>query len=211
MLSAVIGLALAVVVIIAVPGPSVLFIVGQALAGGRRPALLSMLGNAIGTLAAGLVVCLLLGALIERLAWLQTVLALAGAAVLVLLGIQYLVGARREWKAGEVEGEVVATVPRRPFVSGLTVGVTNPKVAIMYGTIVPGFLPPGANPWTGLLLLALVPTAVGLVSDSVWVELSSRARAWLTGSANSQAVIKAVGGVLLIVLAVVLGAEALRG
>ena len=42
--------AIASVVIIAIPGPSVLFTIGRALSSGRREALLTVVGNALGIL-----------------------------------------------------------------------------------------------------------------------------------------------------------------
>ena len=50
------ALVLACVVLIAVPGPSVLFVVGRALSHGRDIALLTAVGNAIGCYAAGVIV-----------------------------------------------------------------------------------------------------------------------------------------------------------
>jgi threonine/homoserine/homoserine lactone efflux protein len=49
-------LVVACVVLIAVPGPSVLFVVGRALSHGRDIALLTAVGNAIGCYAAGVIV-----------------------------------------------------------------------------------------------------------------------------------------------------------
>ncbi|MFR4190336.1 MAG: hypothetical protein ACLT2I_10355 [Corynebacterium variabile] len=50
------ALVLACVVLIAVPGPSVLFVFGRALSHGRDIALLTAVGNAIGCYAAGVIV-----------------------------------------------------------------------------------------------------------------------------------------------------------
>lgn len=52
--------------IIVVPGPSVLFIVGRAIAAGRRVALLTVVGNAAGVVVQVVLVALGVGALLER-------------------------------------------------------------------------------------------------------------------------------------------------
>src|SRR5690606_13555987 len=75
-------------VFIALPGPSVLFAIGRALTVGRRDALLSVSGNAIGLLVQVACVAVGLGALVEASAAAYTVLKLVGAAYVVYLGVQ---------------------------------------------------------------------------------------------------------------------------
>ena len=71
---------LAGIVLVAIPGPSVLFIVGRALAHGRRAALLSVAGNTTGAALVVVVVALGYGAVAARSVEVFTVLKLAGAA-----------------------------------------------------------------------------------------------------------------------------------
>lgn len=80
--------ALTAFIIIVVPGPSVLFIVGRALAVGRREAVLTMVGNTLGAavLLGGISVGL--GTLIAASAVALTVVKLVGAAYLIYLGVQ---------------------------------------------------------------------------------------------------------------------------
>ena len=59
------GFTLLAIVIIVVPGPGVLFAVGRALVLGTKPALLSVLGNALGVGVQIVVVALGLGVLIQ--------------------------------------------------------------------------------------------------------------------------------------------------
>src|SRR6202167_3048866 len=90
MISAVqlLGFALASLVLIVIPGPGVLFVVGRALAHGRRTALASAAGHAAGNCGVAVCVALGVGALVERSQAVFTVVRLAGAAYLVWLGIQ---------------------------------------------------------------------------------------------------------------------------
>ncbi|MGH7692844.1 MAG: LysE family translocator, partial [Candidatus Dormibacteria bacterium] len=74
-------------VVIAVPGPSVLFIVGRAVAVGRRAALITVLGNTLGEMLQVLVVALGMGELLQRSALIFTVVKLLGAAYLCYLGL----------------------------------------------------------------------------------------------------------------------------
>lgn len=81
------GVAAATVLLILVPGPSVIFIVGQALARGRAAALLSAAGNAEGALIAGLLIALGLGVLVTQSTVIVEVMRYLGAGVLVALGV----------------------------------------------------------------------------------------------------------------------------
>ena len=73
-------------VIIAIPGPSVLFTVSRALTAGRRTALVTVVGNEIGLMIQTTAVAFGIGELVERSAQVFTVIKLAGAAYLVYLG-----------------------------------------------------------------------------------------------------------------------------
>jgi threonine/homoserine/homoserine lactone efflux protein len=60
------GFALASLVLIVVPGPGVLFVVGRALAHGRRTALATALGHAAGNYVVAACVAVGLGPLLQR-------------------------------------------------------------------------------------------------------------------------------------------------
>ena len=77
----------AATIVIAVPGPSVVFAIGRALAAGRRRALLSVIGNSAGVGLQILAVAVGLGTVLATSAAAFTVVKLAGAAYLVVLGI----------------------------------------------------------------------------------------------------------------------------
>ncbi len=62
-LTQVLGLALACGLLIAVPGPSVLFVIGRALSHGRRTVLASVLGNSAGSYFAAF--CIALGLVLQ--------------------------------------------------------------------------------------------------------------------------------------------------
>lgn len=79
--------ALAALVLIAVPGPSVLFVIGRSLALGRKGGLLSVLGNALGMVPQILAVALGLGAVLAQSIMLFTIIKFAGAAYLIYLGV----------------------------------------------------------------------------------------------------------------------------
>lgn len=73
---------------IIVPGPSVMFVVSRAVAMGRREALTTVTGNAVGVYVQVLLVVVGLGAVVERSVAVFTVIKLVGAGYLGWLGIQ---------------------------------------------------------------------------------------------------------------------------
>ncbi|AMB59946.1 LysE family translocator [Microterricola viridarii] len=80
--------ALASIALIALPGPSVLFVIGRTLTLGRTGGLVSVLGNSLGALPALVLVSLGVGTIVAQSAALFTVIKFAGAAYLVYLGVQ---------------------------------------------------------------------------------------------------------------------------
>ena len=87
-LSHVLTFAAVVSVLIAIPGPSVLFTISRALTVGRRGALLTVVGNELGLCVQLVAVAFGVGAVVERWAQILTVVKFAGAAYLVFLGVQ---------------------------------------------------------------------------------------------------------------------------
>ncbi|MEI2778488.1 MAG: LysE family translocator [Tetrasphaera sp.] len=195
------------IVIIVVPGPSVMFLIGQALGAGRRLALVSVLGHTAGMAVTALVMTVGVGTVISRSPTALTVLRVVGGSVLVAIGLRYL---RSRWAhVGELDAGAVALPGRRVLWSSVAVGLTNPKGVIMYGVIVPGFLAPlgaGESAIPALLLLCFVPVLVGLACDSLWVVIASMAREWFGSSPARTVWLMRVGGVLIIALGVLVAA-----
>ena len=75
------------IVLIAIPGPSVLFVIGRALALGRGPAIASVVGNAFGAYLVAVCVAFGLGSLVQRSELAFVAVKFVGGAYLVWLGI----------------------------------------------------------------------------------------------------------------------------
>ena len=82
------GFALTCLIVIAIPGPSVLFVIGRALAHGRRTALASVAGNVAGVQVVAISVALGVGTLVQRSDLVFTAVKLGGASYLVWLGVK---------------------------------------------------------------------------------------------------------------------------
>lgn len=197
-LSQVLAFALLCVVIIVVPGPSVLFTVGRALTVGRREALLTVAGNAIGAYLQAVAVAVGIGVLVERSIVVFTVIKLVGAAYLVFLGVQAI---RHRRKVTEALAEGIPTVlpSRRALRDGVVVGVTNPKVIVFFVVALPQFTDPAAGsvPLQMLVLSAMFPL-IALVLDSLWALLAGTARQWFSRSPRRLEMVGGTGGLMMI-------------
>ncbi|WP_112245322.1 LysE family translocator [Kribbella monticola] len=192
-----IAFAITALVIIIVPGPSVLFIVGRALAVGRREAVLTMLGNTAGASVMLVAVSLGLGTLIAASAVVLTVVKLAGAAYLIYLGV-HAVRTRKSLAAALASG-VKAGNTKRVLRQGFLVGVTNAKTAVFFAAVLPQFVDKEAGSATlQILLLGLIFITIALCSDGLWALLAGTAREWFASSPRRLELVGGTGGLMII-------------
>lgn len=186
---------LASVVIIVIPGPSVLFVIGRSIALGRRAGVLSVVGNALGTIPAVVAVAFGVGAIVASSVVAFTVLKIVGALYLVWLGVQ-AIRHRRVAATGAVGG------PRSSWTllrQGMVVGMTNPKTIAFFVAVLPQFVAPSAGPvWAQLLTLGLLFQVLALICDSAWALAAGTARAWFARSPRRMSTLAGTGGVMMI-------------
>jgi len=199
----VIAFGVAALILIAIPGPSVVFVIGRALAYGRGVALASVAGNSLGLLTIVVLVALGLGVVVEESIVVFQVLKLAGAAYLVYLGVE-AVRHRKEFLTqdqGATAGKAMTW--RRAIRQGYVVGVSNPKAYMILAAVLPQFVDraTGHVPLQ-LLLLGLLAFVIGLVSDSTWALVASQLRQWFVRSPRRGEAVGAVGGASMIGLGV---------
>ncbi|OYC98243.1 LysE family translocator [Microbacterium sp. Yaish 1] len=186
---------LAAVVIIVIPGPGVLFVIGRSIALGRRAGVLSVLGNALGNVPALLAVAFGIGAIVASSVVAFTAIKIVGAAYLVWLGVQAI----RHRHAHVRTPSNVRTSPMRLLAQGFVVGVTNPKTIAFFVAALPQFVAPGAGPiWMQLLALGLIFQVLAVVSDSLWALAAGTARAWFATSPRRMSTLASAGGVMMI-------------
>jgi threonine/homoserine/homoserine lactone efflux protein len=179
-LTRVLAFSLIALVVIVIPGPSVLFIVSRAVSLGRRAALGTVLGNSLGEFAQVVVVALGMGQLLERSALAFTVVKLLGACYLIYLGVRAWV--RRRIVASELMTSTGRRSDWKILRDGLVVGVTNPKTMVFVVAVLPEFINRSLGHITvQLLVLGLVWVGIALICDSVWGLSAGRARSWLAG------------------------------
>ena len=191
--------AVAAAVLIAIPGPSVLFTVSRALTVGRRGALLTVLGNAAGVYVQVLAVALGIGALVARSAEVFTALKLAGAGYLVYLGVQAI----RHRRAVASVLPAVTLRTRRVLREGFVVGVTNPKMIVFLTIALPQFVDPAAGRVPlQMMMLGLIVLVIALASDAVWALTAGTVREWFARSPRRVEAVGATGGISIIGLGI---------
>ncbi|MFF1539412.1 LysE family translocator [Microbacterium sp. NPDC058269] len=190
-----VAFAVASVVIIVIPGPSVLFVIGRSLSLGRRAGVLSVVGNALGTVPAVLAVAFGVGAIVASSVVAFTAIKIIGAAYLVWLGVQ-AIRHRHDHAPDTVRSPTSAGKLLR---QGFIVGVTNPKTIAFFVAVLPQFVSPTAGPvWAQLLLLGLTFQTLALVCDSVWALAAGTARTWFARSPRRMSTLSGTGGVMMI-------------
>ncbi|GAA3891337.1 LysE family translocator [Leifsonia kafniensis] len=194
---------LASIALIALPGPSVLFVIGRSLALGRIGGFLSVLGNALGLLPAVAAVALGLGVIVTQSIVLFTIIKFAGAVYIVYLGVQAI--RHRRTIATDIGVSVTRKSKWRLLAEGFVVGLTNPKSLVFFVAVLPQFVDyqAGAVPMQ-LATLGLVFVVLAVLGDSVWALAAGTARDWFAASPKRLEGLSATGGVMMIGLGGVL-------
>jgi threonine/homoserine/homoserine lactone efflux protein len=154
----------AALLLLAIPGPAVLYIVATSVEGGRRAGLLSVTGVHLGSLVHVAAACAGLSALIVSSAIAFSTVKYVGAAYLILVGI-------RKWLEKDDPVDLPARPPRsgrRIFTQGVVVNVLNPKTALFFLAFLPQFVDRDRTVWTQIAVLGLVWVALGLLSDGAY-------------------------------------------
>ncbi|MEU1073021.1 MULTISPECIES: LysE family translocator [unclassified Streptomyces] len=193
--------------VIVIPGPSVMFVIGRALAHGRRVALATVLGNLLGSYLLVIAVAWGLGALVERSTTVFVGVKLAGAVYLVYLGVQAL-RHRKEMRAADMAAPAQERRgDLRTVLDGIFVGVTNPKGVVFFAAVLPQFVDHSAGRVpVQMMVLGLVPVAIGMITDTLWGLGASAARSWFARSERRLSMVGGAGGLAMIGLGVTVAA-----
>ena len=154
----------AALVLLAIPGPAVLYVIATSVEGGRRAGLLSVAGVHLGSLVHVAAACAGLSALIVSSAIAFSTVKYVGAASLIAIGI-------KKWLEQDDLPELPPHPPRsgrRVFTQGIVVNVLNPKTALFFLAFLPQFVDRDRTVWTQIAVLGLVWVGLGLLSDGAY-------------------------------------------
>jgi threonine/homoserine/homoserine lactone efflux protein len=179
------------------PGPATALFLHRTLRDGRRAGLAAVTGNEIGLFCWVIAGGAGLSVLLEANRLLFDSLHVAGAAVLVYLGLQ-------AWRASPAAGSDppapemrVGRGPGAAFRASLVSIAANPKAAVFAVSFFPQFLPRTGPALPVILALATIQVLI----DTLWcvgiVLLADRARAWLGRGRIRQRIERILGAVLV--------------
>ena len=189
-----IAFAVASIILLSIPGPTVMLVVSYALGRGRSTGWFTVPGVALGDFTAMTLSLLGAGAVLAASATLFTVLKLAGAAYLVWLGIQLW---RSEPTAAILEGEAKSKSGKAMFWQAYVVTALNPKGIVFFIAFVPQFVVAGQPALPQFVILETTFLALAAANAALWAVLAGEMR----NRFKSPRVLKAinrVGGSLLI-------------
>ncbi|MEV4260277.1 MULTISPECIES: LysE family translocator [Kribbella] len=205
---ALLGIALVELGLVIVPGPNMIYLVSRSIAQGRRAGLISLAGVGIGFLVYLLAASAGLATLFALVPEIYLTLKLAGAAYLLWLAWNALrPGGTSVFATQELEPDR----PRKLFGMGLLTCLLNPKIAILYISLLPQFLDPSRG-HLGLqsLVLGLTQLTVGVVMNAVFVITAGSVAVFLSRRPTWMRIHRYVTGTALAVFAVRLATDRAR-
>ncbi len=186
------------IVLTLTPGPDMALVLRNTVRGGRSAGFRTVAGIAVGLLGWATASALGVAAVLSASATVFTALKLAGAVYLVYLGVQALRSVRRE----DVHEED-ARPAGSPFRQGLVTNLLNPKLAVLFTTLLPQFISQDDPAVAKSALLAAIFVTIGLswlVTYTLIVDVVARSRTF-------RRVMEAISGVVLVALGIRLAFE----
>jgi threonine/homoserine/homoserine lactone efflux protein len=169
----------ATLVLLLIPGPSVIYVLTQAMDHGSRGAVLASIGLAFGDLVQALVTVVGLSALLASSVATFQVLKYAGAAYLVFLGVRRLVMNDKAF----TDSGVVPQDPGASSVIAQAFFALNPKTALFFVALLPQLIVPGEGPaWVQMLAFGCAFAVLGFATNALYGCIGGRIAGGLTRS-----------------------------
>jgi threonine/homoserine/homoserine lactone efflux protein len=147
--------------LIAAPGVDFAAVARNAIAD-RRAGVCTGLGVTAGSLVHTTAAVAGVAAILAAHRSLFVVLQVAGGAYLLYLGVRSLVDLWRH-RSEPADDGTAARTPGAAFRQGFLVNTSNPKAPVLFLSLLPQFIPPGADPLTRSLLLSSIVVACALL------------------------------------------------
>ena len=162
------------IVLLAIPGPTVMLVVSYALGRGRHTGWVTVPGVTLGDFAAMTASLLGAGAILAASATLFTALKLAGAAYLIWLGV-------RLWRANPTTDGIDGTVQDRGgwamFWNAFVVTALNPKGIVFFIAFVPQFVVAERPLLPQFLILEVTFLVLAAINVALWAIMAGEMRA----------------------------------
>jgi homoserine/homoserine lactone efflux protein len=189
-----------------VPGPSMLFVMGQSVWRGGWSGVLALAGIQFGYVWWWVLAALGLGTLALTFPVALHLLAFGGACYIAWLGLGALQSSRDSQDAPERS----ATLSSHAFRDGLLVAMSNPKSLIYMVALLPPFVDARSPIVPQLVLLAVVAMAIDVALGAAYIIAGHGLARALTSGATRKWLDRAVGTVFLVIAAAILADLLLR-
>ncbi len=175
------------------PGPNMIYLISRSISQGRMAGLISLGGVALGFLFYMLCAALGITAIVFAVPYAYDALRFAGAAYLLWLAWQAVrPGGASPFKVHKLP----ADSPRKLFLMGFLTNLLNPKIAVLYLSLLPQFIDPAlgsifvqsiALGFTQILISISVNALIAIAAGTIAVFLSRRplwllVQRWLMGT-----------------------------
>jgi threonine/homoserine/homoserine lactone efflux protein len=190
------------------PGPNMIYLISRSICQGRRAGLISLGGVALGFVFYMLCAAFGITAFIFAVPYAYDVLRLGGAAYLLYLAWQAIKpGARSVFAVHDLPVDT----PRKLFTMGLVTNLANPKIAVMYLSLLPQFIVPGhGSVLVQSLALGSVQIVISLTVNALIAVMAGSIAGLLVGRPGWMAVQRWLMGTVLAGLAVRMAADSRR-
>ncbi|QDZ06717.1 LysE family translocator [Sphingomonas panacisoli] len=176
-----------------IPGADMMFVITTAAGRNARAGVKAALGIGTGTLVHIVVSVVGLAALLAAEPLLYRALRIAGALYLIWIAYSLVRPKQRGGGPAEISG-----AGGRPFVTGILINVTNPKVALFFVAFLPQFTTRGlAHPAVEMLCLGLWFNLVGTGVNCLVALSAARVSKLLNGHAALGKAFKWTGALML--------------
>jgi len=185
---------LAFFVMVISPGPFVAAISARAAAYGFRSGFAMAAGASCAEVIFVGLAIFGLAALAEANGWALEILKYVGAAWLIWLGWGLISGRAEAFSEGAPPSPGPAW---RSFLNGLLINLGNPKPALFYAAIFPGFFDMSQINWIDGLVIIALTLPIGLACDMAYAGAASRVRHLLRSPRALTRLNRGTGGVLV--------------
>ena len=148
------------------PGPSFLFVAQTTLNKSRQHGIATSMGLGTGAAIFTLLSCLGLFVILEAAPFLYGALKVIGGIYLLYLAYKFWNSSKHETHSSSIISQNETTLDKgyiKSYFLGLLTQLSNPKTAIVIGSVIMAFLPHEVPPYTFLIL-----TVLTFITDSGW-------------------------------------------
>jgi threonine/homoserine/homoserine lactone efflux protein len=184
-----------------VPGPSMMFVMGQAIWRGPKSGWAALLGMQIGYIVWWVAAALGLGTLAAAYPFAFRLLAVAGIVYLAWLGAKAI---RHSFHTGENSGDAPARAPSsHAFRDGIAVAIGNPKSLIYMVAIIPPFVDPDGSVGWQIAVLAMIALVLDLLIGWLYIGTGKQLARAMERTATRRWIDRGIGSVFILIAALI--------